>query len=200
MTMVERPAVVIRADQVAGPGQGQWTYEKYAALPDNGQRYEIVNGVLYMIPAFPPAHQGVAVRIAYHLFPRIDLAGKGKLLFAPVDVQLREKTVVQPDAIVVLRPHLDRIKPTRIIGAPDLVIEITSPGTARHDLHEKLIAYTNARIPEYWVINPDARTIEVLTLNGDTYRPRGLFSGNVSLSSQVLPGLPIKAEQFFAGI
>ena len=83
MTITERYSMVVPADWVPGPEQGQWTYSNYAALPDDGQRYEIVNGVLVMAPAPSPEHQSIAVRLAYYVFPHVDLAGIGRLFTAP---------------------------------------------------------------------------------------------------------------------
>src|SRR5438270_13777074 len=102
MATMENIAVVVPADWVPGPLQGSWTYKDYAALPDDGRRYEIVNGVLVMTPAPTPGHQSIAVRIGYYLFPYIDLAGIGQLFTGPVDVDLGPKDVFQPDLVVVL--------------------------------------------------------------------------------------------------
>lgn len=105
--------------------------------------------------------------------------------------------IVQPEVFVLLNEHLDRVSTSRIIGAPDLVIEIASLSTARHDLSEKLQAYAVAGVPEYWVVNPDAHILEVLVLDRGTYRSLGLFIADDVLPSQVLPGLPTTVEQFF---
>src|SRR5438270_5669378 len=102
MATMENIAVVVPADWVPGPLQGSWTYEDYAALPDDGRRYEIVNGVLVMAPAPTPEHQSITVRIAYYLFPHIDLAGIGKLFTAPTDVALGPKNACQPDLVVIV--------------------------------------------------------------------------------------------------
>src|SRR5579859_1154142 len=87
MTTVERPQVVTPADWVPGPRQGNWTYEDYAKL-DDGQRYEIVNGVLLMTPAPTPWHQRANTRIAMYLGLYIDVPGYGHVYSAPVDVYL----------------------------------------------------------------------------------------------------------------
>ena len=102
---------------------------------------------------------------------------------APTDVELSPGDVIQSDVFVVLNPHFDRVTPSRLIGAPDLVVEVASPSTARHDLSEKLSAYARAEVPEYWVINPDAQTIEVLVWDSWVYRSLGLFSGHIMLPS-----------------
>jgi Uma2 family endonuclease len=197
MTTVERPSVVLPADWVPGPAQGSWTYDDYAALPDDGQRYEIVNGVLLMAPAPTPDHQSIAVRIAYYMFPHVDLAGIGKLFTAPIDVELGPKNVFQPDLVVVLNEHLDRVAAKKIIGAPDLVIEVASPSTAAYDRLIKYEQYAQAGITEYWIVKPASHTVEMLVLEDGDYRSLGVFSGQQTLPSQVVPELLVRVEQFF---
>jgi Uma2 family endonuclease len=84
-----------------------------------------------------------------------------------------------------------------MIGAPDLAVEVASPSTAKHDRRKKLGAYARAGVPEYWIVNPKNRTIEVLVLEGNLYRSFGFFSGHDILPSRVLPDLPVSVEQFF---
>ncbi len=194
----EELSVVTPADWVPGPPQGSWTYEDYAALPDDGRRYEIVNGVLVMAPAPGTGHQSIAVRIAYYLFPHVDLAGIGKLFTGPVDVELGPKNVYQPDLVVVLNAHLERVTEKKISGAPDLAVEIASPSTAAYDRLTKYEKYAQAGITEYWIVKPTSRTIEVLVLEHGEYRSLGIFSGQQTLPSRVVPGLPVMVEQFFA--
>lgn len=88
---------------------------------------------------------------------------------------------------------------TRIIGAPDLVIEVSSPGTVDYDRHAKQDAYARAGIQEYWIADPATQTVEVLVLEGGKYYSLGVFSGSMSLSSKVVPTIAeVQAEQFFA--
>jgi Uma2 family endonuclease len=197
ITSKEELSIVIPADWVPGPPQGSWTYEDYAALPDDGHRYEIVNGVLVMAPAPSPEHQSIAVRIAYYLFPHIDLVGIGKLFTAPIDVELGPKNVYQPDLVVVLNAHLDRVAEKKIIGAPDLVVEVASPSTAAYDRLTKYEEYARAGITEYWIVKLIAHTVEVLVLENGKYRSLGIFSGQQTLPSRVLSELLVRAEQFF---
>ncbi len=197
LTTKEELSVVTPADWIPGPPQGSWTYEDYAALPDDGRRYEIVNGVLVMAPAPSPEHQSITVRIAYYLFPHIDLAGIGKLFTAPIDVDLGPKNVYQPDLVVVLNTHLDRVAEKKIIGAPDLVVEVASPSTAAYDRLTKYDVYARAGVTEYWIVKPTRRTVEVLVLEHGEYRSLGVFSEQATLPSRVIPGLSAHVEQFF---
>jgi Uma2 family endonuclease len=195
----ERTDVTIPADHIPGPKQGNWTYEHYAALPDDGQRYEIVDGVLYMTPAPNRWHQHAVLEIATFLHSYIQLTHIGEVYIAPFDVRLRFNTVVQPDMLVVLQSHLDRVTDAGVIGAPDLVVEVASPGTATHDRREKYDAYAQAGLPEYWIADPATRTVEVRVLDGETYRLLGLFKSNEKMRSTVVPRIEeVSVDKFFA--
>ncbi len=190
--------MVMPADHMPGPEQGHWTYKDYAALPDDGHRYEIVDGVLYMAPSPNRGHQNAALEIASYLRTHIKLTGLGQVYIAPFDVELNPGTVVQPDVFVVLNPNLDKITESRIIGAPDLVVEVSSPGTVGYDREKKQHAYAHAGVPEYWIADPWSRTVEVLTLEAGVYRSLGVFEGKAVLPSQVVPDFLVHVEQFFA--
>ncbi len=150
---------VQRADWVAGPEQGAWSYEAYAAIPADGKRYEVVRGILYMAPSPGTSHQRVAMKIAVYLYQYVQACGLGETFFSPYDVQLAEDTVVQPDVLAVLNAHRERITESRMVGAPDLVVEIISPGSGSYDRHTKRAAYERAGVPEYWLVDPQARSV-----------------------------------------
>lgn len=189
--------MITPADNVPGPEQGQWAYNDYAALQEDGQRYEIVDGVLYMAPSPSEGHQTVAGRIFRYLASYIEDNMLGRVYIAPFDVELAFNVVVQPDVLVLLNSHLDKITPSRIIGAPDLVVEVASPGTATHDRFTKLIAYAHAGVPEYWIADPASRTIEVFVLKNNKYTSSGVFEGQVALPSHILPDFTVPISRFF---
>jgi Uma2 family endonuclease len=190
--------IIHPADHQPGSPQGRWTYAAYAALPDDGNRYEVIDGVLYMAPAPIPAHQATTALIVFHLLQHVQFAGRGRIFPAPVDVELAPNVVVQPDVLVILTPNMGIITPTRIIGAPDLVVEVSSPGTAGYDRRQKQDAYARGGVAEYWIADPIARMIEVLVLEPGGYRLLGVFQGATTLPSHILPNLPVPVEQFFA--
>ena len=197
MTMTGgRVPMVAPADDVPGPEQGHWTYQEYAALPDDGRRYEIIGGVLYMSPSPSEAHQSIVTRLVYHLFGHVEVAERGRVYVSPFDVELALKDVVQPDILVVLNAHLERITPARVVGAPDLVVEVVSPGSSTQDRHEKFTAYARAGVPEYWLIEPFSRTIEIFTLESGKYRSLGVYEGVATLPSRVLPEFAVKVQEF----
>ncbi len=191
--------VVVRADHVPGPAQGCWTYESYAAIPDDGKRYEVIDGVLYMSPGPNTAHQSTSIRIATYLMIHIQHAGLGEVLNAPFDVELKPGgSVVQPDVLVVLKANRGIIGLGRIIGAPDLVVEIASPSTAGYDRRSKQDAYAAAGVQEYWIADPIAQTIELLMLEGNEFRSLGVFQEEALLPSRVIEAFPVPVERLFA--
>ena len=95
---VDTLPMVMRADDVLGPKQGCWTYTDYASLPEDGRRYEVVDGVLYMSPSPRTAHQRAVLRVVVRLSQYVEASGLGEVFVAPFDVELAPDTVVQPDA------------------------------------------------------------------------------------------------------
>jgi Uma2 family endonuclease len=195
---MERQTVVIPANWVPGPKQGEWTYHHYAALPDDGQRYEIIDGVLYMTPSPNGAHQDAVLWLAHYLLIHVKVAGLGQVYVAPFDVELAPDLVVQPDVTVILKANEQIIMPTRITGAPDLVVEVSSPSTIGYDRREKQDMYARAGVAEYWLVHPGEQTIEVLTLEGNEYASLGIFTGQATLLSKIVPAISgVAAEKIF---
>jgi Uma2 family endonuclease len=192
--------VVAPAEGVPGPEQGFWTYDDYAALPDDGKRYEIVNGVLYMSPSPSWPHQEIVGEIFAYLRAHTRATGIGGAFMAPLDVELAPNNTFQPDIVVLLKASRRKLKARHIIGAPELVVEIISPTSETHDRYRKLAAYARAGVPEYWIVDPDSRTVEVLLLESGKYLSRGVYRGKATLPSLVVPGLAVEVEQFFASI
>lgn len=188
--------MITRAEGIPGPKQGDWTYIDYAAL-DDGKRYEIVNGVLFLIPTPWLLHQGVVGEVFIYLFDHVTSASLGEVVIGPIDVELAPNVVLQPDIVVVLNTGLGKITDTHFIGAPDLVIEVSSPGTIGYERREKQDAYSRGGVLEYWIVNPEAQTVEILMLDTGEYRSLGVFRNKAIPPSQVLPGFPVRVEQFF---
>src|SRR5581483_12513463 len=129
-------------------------------------RYEIIDGVLYMAPSPSTAHQGSTGLFHWYLMAHVQFAGLGRVFVAPFDVELAPGITVQPDVIVVLTEHLSIITESHIVGAPDIVVEIASPGTVGYDRRTKQDAYAHAGVREYWLADPRAKTVEILCLAG----------------------------------
>ncbi|MBQ9032366.1 MAG: Uma2 family endonuclease [Parasporobacterium sp.] len=145
--------------------QGSYTLEDYLALPDD-LRVELIDGVFYDLAAPRVNHQLIATQIVHQLMRHIEeQKGPCKPVFSPVDVQLDQddKTVVQPDILILCRPET-LIKNGRVFGAPDFIIEILSHSTRKKDMTLKLAKYSEAGVREYWMIDPDKLIVVVYDL------------------------------------
>jgi Uma2 family endonuclease len=138
----------------------RWTYADYCRIPADRNRHEIVDGVHYVNPSPTPSHQTVSRRLQYQLMTAIEETGLGQVFDAPIDVHLGRGSVVQPDLAVVLNRNLRIIGEKKLTGAPDLLIEIRSPGTARYDRRIKLPRYARAGVREAWLVDPELRQVE----------------------------------------
>lgn len=198
MTSNERNIqVVTPADWVPGPRQGDWTYDMYAALPEDGRRYEVIQGVLMMSPAPEMAHQGVIQRISRYLDEQIFSTNRGLVFPGPTDVVISPQKVVQPDVLILLADHLDQLQEKRILGAPDLVVEVISPSSITYDRTVKYNLYEQASVPEYWLVNMEAQSIEVFVLEAGRYRSLGIFCDKQTVQSRLIPHASAPAAQFF---
>jgi Uma2 family endonuclease len=178
---------------------GTWTYEDLFSLPDDGKRYEIIEGELFEMPAPSSAHARALIRLAYALFPLLVRLG-GELLTAPLDVFFTGANPVQPDIVGILASGRARVVPRGVEGAPEFIVEIISPSNRVHDTLTKRALYARAGVQEYWIVDPSARTLEILSLDQDTYRGVVVFSGDDMLVSPLLGPLPISASALFAGL
>jgi Uma2 family endonuclease len=175
-----------------------WTYEDLCGLPDDGRtRYEIIDGELYEMPAPEPDHAFTIANLMFWLSPIVRMLG-GRIAPAPIDLFFAGANPVQPDIVVLLAERLHQVSKRGIEGAPNLVIEILSPSNAGRDRRKKRTLYARGGVPEYWLVDPRARAIEVLVLDGGTYRLHLRASGNDLVTSTVLPGLSFLANEAFA--
>ncbi len=145
------------------------TYQQYVLFPDDGNRHEIINGDHYMSSAPSTYHQTVSKRLQYELYTKIELAGHGLVFDAPIDVQFSPYDVVQPDLVALYANPKARITPVKIIGPPELVVEIISPSTAGNDLELKRNLYERNGVGEYWVVDPHDNSIRRLVLKSGVY-------------------------------
>lgn len=196
MTTTSEP-IVIPANHIQHYRQGRWTYTDYAHLADDGNQYEIVNGVLYMTPSPTWIHQEIVGRIYRFLSAYLEQSHTGIAFIAPLDVELTPNDIVQPDVFVLLNASRHKLGERHITGIPDLVIEVVSPGSSTYDRYKKNVLYARTGVPEYWIVDPDAQTVEVLHLSSDEYSSQGVFRGSATLPSHIVPGLTTSAEQFF---
>ena len=153
--------------------KGKLGYSEYARFPDDGCRHEVIDGEHVVNPAPDMYHQRLSRRIQFQLYTQIELQGLGEVFDAPVDLQLSEWDIVQPDLVVVLSHNEKIMTPKKIEGSPDLVVEILSGSSAHNDRVRKKELYRKSAIPEYWIVDPDQRTVEQFVLRDDTYELLG---------------------------
>ena len=151
------------------PASQKLGYKQYVLLPDDGRRHEIIDGVHYVNPAPGTQHQSVSKHLQYQLYTKVELAGLGLFFSAPVDVQLTDNDIVQPDLVIVLNKKVKKITPTKIKVAPDLLVEILSPSTAGYDNSVKKQLYERSGVSEYWVVDPYDQTIDQWVLVDNKY-------------------------------
>ena len=194
--------LVIQTDAplVAGPPQGQWTYEDWEALPDDGNRYEVIDGVLFMTTAPHSFHQWVVRKFERYIGIPAEEQGLAYPFFAPIGVLMPRCAPVQPDYVVVLRSNPAIFSNGRIHGVPDLLIEVLSPSTAAYDRNIKKDVYAGAGVPEYVIVDLAARTLSHyrLALPDDYGEPR-VFGEGESLTFDCLPGIVLPVGELFAG-
>jgi len=145
-------------------------YREYCCFPDDGRRHEIIDGDHYVTPAPSTAHQTISKRMQHQLYTQIELAGLGIVFNAPVDVQLTEHDIVQPDPVVILADRTRMITPTKVNSVPDLIIEILSPSNAAHDTALKKQLYERTGVAEYGIADPDNQRLERYRLVAGAYR------------------------------
>jgi Uma2 family endonuclease len=169
-------------------------YEDYLRLPEDGKRYQIIGGKLFRMPAPVPYHQIVLSNIEDIIRNFIKKLDLGTLIIAPCDVVLSDEDVVQPDLFFISKEREYIIEDKNIRGAPDLIVEILSPRSDYLDRKVKVELYEEYGVKEYWLVDPDRKEVEVLTLTREGYKSMGAF--NKSFYSTLLK-LEVKLSEVF---
>ncbi len=173
------------------------TRHDYEEMPEGPPYFQVIEGDLLMSPAPNIFHQALAGRI-YSLVQRfLEKKPIGKVLIAPLDVFLSETNVYQPDVIFVSNQRRSILTEHGLEGAPDLVVEVLSPGTARFDKGSKRKIYARTGVRELWLVHPDSQLIEVYRLDRDAATPTAVYGSNAVLKSPLLPGLRIRTASVF---
>ena len=176
----------------------RYTYEDYMSW-ETDERWEIIDGVPYMVSAPTWQHQAALMELANQLHNYLKSKGKPCRVFAaPFDVRLfpedGDDTVVQPDIVVVC--DTSRLERTGCKGAPDMVIEILSPSTAAQDNLRKFNIYKRAAVKEYWIADPEGKSVTTYLLKDGEYIARA-FWGEQSVPVSILPELQVNLADVF---
>ena len=193
--MATETAVSPRLAEEKWPPQGQWTYEDYKRLPDDGWRYEVIEGELHMAPAPRPKHQEATINLATAMSQFARSKRLGKVYTVPIDVLLHGlASPVQPDVLFIARDRLDIVKEEFIEGPPDLAIEVLSPSNWLDDRRTKFRLYARAGVREYWIVDLERRAIEVFALHGHSFTLLNRYEPGETVRSEVLPDFEIAVE------
>jgi len=149
---------------------GPLTYEDYVDIPNDGRRYEILDGELCVTPAARPRHQLVSANLVWILEQHVRPRRAGLIFTAPIDLILAPTTVLQPDLVFIASGRESIITGRGIEGPPDLVVEILSESSVRQDRGTKAALYARFAIPHYWILDPDERVLETYELDDAEYR------------------------------
>ena len=190
--MAEKTAPLPSSPLVPGPGAGRTRLglADLLELPQNGKRYEILDGDLNVSPAPSLRHQRIVLRIATALLA-LQHAGRGEVFVAPVDVVLDPHTIVEPDVVFVSKERSSILGAQRMEGAPDLVVEVFSPSSRRTDVLVKAPLYARFGVRLYVVVDPDLDRLEVFRLEGS-----GSHGGYVNVGAHSKPAL-VRLDDLF---
>lgn len=175
-----------------------FTYDDLAETPDDGNRYEIINGELIVSRSAFVDHQRIVGRLTLALSRFVNARQLGEVFISPLDVVLSPYNSVQPDLFFITRDRLPHLIGRVITGAPDLAVEVLSERSRRIDLVRKKALYATAGVPEYWAVDPDHRAVTVFTLVNGLYEVVETRDGVAR--SLVLPGLEVNIAELFADL
>ncbi len=180
----------------------RWTYSDLVALPDDQLRHELIDGEHFVSPSPATAHQEISKRLFRALDAHVERHRLGEVLYAPFDVKLSACTVLVPDLVYFTAARFaDVVNEKHAVAAPDLVVEILSPGTRRRDLGRKRAVYDRDGAREYWIVDPAARSITVLRRPradaGLTDVTRHALASDDVVESPLFPGLKLRLRDVF---
>ncbi len=176
------------------PPQGQWTENDYFALPDTNRFVELSEGRLIMPPHPTYSHQFALLELSVILREFVNKHNLGTVCLAPLPVRLWPDKIREPDILYLSHQHADRIG-EQYCGPPDLAVEITSPSTGLTDRRDKFREYAQAGVQEYWLVDPEDRTVEVFTLQEGAYKLSGQWSPGEVATSALLAGLEVEVDK-----
>ncbi|HET8774062.1 MAG TPA: Uma2 family endonuclease [Thermoanaerobaculia bacterium] len=173
------------------------TYEEFMALPDDGKHYELIEGELVLNPAPNLRHQAIIgnLYLAFRLY--LDQHRSGKVFVAAVDVVLSIENVLEPDVIVILADRAARLQTKNVQGAPNIAVEVLSPGSRRKDEVTKKRLYEHFGVDEYWIADPETETVKIYRRAGDAFE-RAIEFSTGSITSALLPGFTLDVAAVFA--
>jgi Uma2 family endonuclease len=173
-----------------------YTYEDYLQIEDE-KRYEVHEGELMMVPVPLTIHQRISKKLLVKISNYVDDKNLGEVFDAPTDVVLAEDVVVQPDILFISKDRTDIIGERAVMGAPDLIVEILSPSSTFSDAVRKKELYQRYGVREYWLVFPEEKAIEVMTLEEGFYREYSVAKDEGAVSSKVIEEMEVDLKGLF---
>ena len=173
------------------------TYDDYVLIPDDGLRHEIIDGEHYVNPAPNIRHQLVITRLLVRIANFVEAHDLGEVFCSPIDVVFSRNDVVQPDVLYVRKENAGELEGAFVKIAPDLVIEVLSKSTRKHDKVRKLKVYDTFNVREYWIVDPENDIVSIYRRTGAslTLVERVGFDGTIT--SPLFPGFELVARTVF---
>ena len=184
----------------SNPARVKLTYDDFLLFPDDGQRHELIDGEHYVTPLPNMKHQAFSGNLFFLIRSWLEAHPVGRIFYAPFDVVFTNFDVVEPDLLYIShRRAAEILTEKHVTGAPEVVIEIGSPSTKQRDVTIKLRLYERCGVPEYWVVDPDARTVRVYLNRERRFdSPRELQAEtNDQLTSSHFEGLQLPLRKIF---
>ncbi len=176
------------------------TYDDFLLFPDDGKRHELIDGEHYVTPSPNTSHQRVSGRLHLLIATWLEDHPLGEIFYAPFDIVFSQFDVVEPDLLYISRTRApDILTSKHVIGAPEIVVEIASPGTRKRDETIKKGLYDRSGVVEYWVVEPDLRVVRVYRRTDQGFARAATFSSEAGdvLETPLLPGLQIPLSRVF---
>ncbi len=177
------------------------TYDDFLLFPDDGKRHELIDGVHYVTPAPRVRHQELVGRLHLALGNYLsEHPAAGRVLLAPVDVVLSNHDIVEPDLLVIAGDQTGIVTERNVQGAPALVIEVMSKSTRKRDAQIKRRLFEQRGVREYWLVDPELDTVQVLRLSPEQRLVRVeelTAEDGGTLTTPLLPGLAIDIRTLF---
>lgn len=176
------------------------TYDDYVRLPDDGNRYEIIDGELYVNPSPVPRHQDIVLNLAIALRLYFHDFGGGKVYISPLDVVLAEDGIVEPDLVVIKTDRASIISEKNLRGVPNLVIEVLSASTRHVDEGKKRRLYERSGVDEYWTVDGENELVRIYRRSGPAFVLAAELNNDDggTISSPHLPTFTLNVREVFA--
>ncbi|HEX3869573.1 MAG TPA: Uma2 family endonuclease [Pirellulales bacterium] len=174
------------------------TVADYFSMAEGPPYYQLVDGELHMSPSPNRYHQDIVRNITVPLAQHVETVGAGKLYFAPSDVVFGKNHVLNPDIYFFSVERTGMLTVQGAEGAPDLVVEVLSPGTEKLDLGRKREIYADNGVQEFWAVSPTAMTVKIFRFQQSKTKPVAVLRKDDTITTPLLPGFALTIDRVFA--